>query len=54
MALTLCVCHLTDGFCNPNGKPDCKCIRLATECLKAMKTVGVKPVWVFDKEHPNV
>lgn len=49
MARELCESHFTDGFCNPRGKPDCKCVRLAKGCLQSMKSVGVKPVWVFDK-----
>jgi hypothetical protein len=49
MARELCSVHFTDGFCEPRDRPDCKCVRLANGCLQSMKSVGVKPVWVFDK-----
>ena len=29
IAAALCVTHLTDGFCMPRNKPDCRCHSLA-------------------------
>jgi hypothetical protein len=36
VASTLCACHMTDGFCAPLSKPDCRCWRLADTVLRAI------------------
>lgn len=35
-ASTLCACQMTDGFCMPLNKPDCRCWKLARTVLRSI------------------
>ena len=44
----ICVCNLTDGFCNPEGKPECECwtmARLAVQGLRNLADPALKDAW---------
>jgi len=49
IARELCEAYFTDGFCNGSTE-GCKCRRLAEGVLRAMKAVGVEPVWASAPE----
>lgn len=63
IAAEFCSTDLTDGFCMPSDgqcvgqkgerPPHRNCVVKARGCIRAMAGVGVKPVWVFDKEDPK-
>ena len=36
VAATLCACQMTDGFCTPLNKPECRCWKLADTVLRAI------------------
>ncbi len=40
IAETLCVCDMTDGFCLPRNKPQCRCWKLARAVYR---TIGDAP-----------
>jgi hypothetical protein len=37
VAEQICQCDLTDGFCHPQHKPDCRCWRLAFFAMKGVE-----------------
>lgn len=37
IANELCSCELTDGFCAPQNKPDCRCWRLAQLSVQGLR-----------------
>lgn len=37
IAAIFCQCYMTDGFCVPDGKPECKCNRLAVSASQAIR-----------------
>lgn len=47
LAQTLCGMHLTDGFCSPQGKPDCQCWKIAAAQLVVLESRGIKLTWPF-------
>ena len=47
---TICSMHMTDGFCRPDHKPDCRCHTLGRAAVTAMATRGVVPVWEHSPE----
>ncbi|YBV97521.1 hypothetical protein M1D80_11770 [Phyllobacteriaceae bacterium JZ32] len=49
LANHICTSRLTDGFCVARHDPDCKCHREADSLLDAMASVGVVPLWLFDR-----
>ncbi len=53
IARYLCERHFTDGFCNGSTE-GCTCRRLAEGALRAMKVVGVEPVWTSAPERRPV
>lgn len=59
IATEICVTDYTNGFCGGPRDGKCErglahmdCVKVARGCLQAMETVGVHPVWVFDKTTP--
>lgn len=40
VAEVLCHCDMTDGFCTPRNKEDCRCWRLAAEALRMLGNYG--------------
>ena len=57
VASHICCTRLTDGFCRPDTSPrktpDCDCVVEARGVLQALRSRGMKPVWVFEKDSSN-
>lgn len=52
MAGTICACDLTDGFCAPERKPDCQCIKYARMAWEGLGTRGLKICWPTARVNP--
>ncbi len=53
VAEQLCICDLTDGFCHPQNKPDCKCWRLAALAMKGIENQSnpaLEAAWINEGE----
>lgn len=55
VAMELCQCDLTDGFCDARRNPDCRCWRLARIALKGVEKhltgAAYVPAFPYDEEN---
>jgi hypothetical protein len=49
IADTFCSMHLTDGFCTPSNKPDCRCKALAKTAMAQLRVRGMQVVWPYSR-----
>lgn len=50
-AETVCLTHLTDGFCHPKDRPTCKCWDAASAVMQATGLSARATAWVFSRRH---
>lgn len=48
LAFQLCGMSLTDGFCSPAGRTECRCRKLAEAAIGGLDGVGCVVVWEYD------